>query len=55
MSDTTLLPFSLPAIKLKKVIAAFDGARLSTDDDGALLALAGKPVGINGRLSNSGS
>ena len=51
MSDTTLLPFSLPAIKPKKVIAAFDGGRLSSDGGVALLALAEKRVGIVGRLA----
>lgn len=47
----TLLPFSLPAIKQKKVIAAFDGDRLSSDGGVALLALAEKRVGIIERLS----
>ena len=51
MLDTTLLPFSLPAIKPKKVIAAFDGGRLSSDGGVALLALAEKRVGIIDRLA----
>ena len=51
MPDITLLPFSLPAIKPKKVIAAFDGGRLSSDGGVALLALAEKRVGIIGRLA----
>ncbi len=51
MLDTTLLPFSLPAIKPKKVIAAFDGGRLSSDGGVALLALAEKRVGIIERLA----
>jgi hypothetical protein len=51
MSDDTLLPFSLPAIKPKKVIAAFDGGRLSSDGGVALLALAEKRVGIIDRLA----
>ncbi|MDH3664306.1 MAG: transposase, partial [Alphaproteobacteria bacterium] len=42
MPDDTLLPFPLPAIKPKKVIAAFDGGRLSSDGGVALLALAEK-------------
>jgi hypothetical protein len=39
MRDDTLLPFSLPAVWRKKVTAAFDGGRLSSD--GAVLLLAG--------------
>jgi Transposase DDE domain group 1 len=38
-TDDTLLPFSLPSICLKKVTAAFDGGRLSSD--GGVLLLAG--------------
>ena len=51
MPDDTLLPFPLPAIKPKKVIAAFDGGRLSSDGGVALLALAEKRVGIIERLA----
>jgi len=51
MSDDTLLPFALPAIKPKKVIAAFDGGRLSSDGGISLLALAEKRVGIIERLA----
>ncbi len=51
MPDDRLLPFSLPAIKPKKVIAAFDGGRLSSDGGVALLALAEKRIGIIDRLS----
>ena len=38
MPDITLLPFALPAIKPKKVVAAFDGGRLSSNGGVALLA-----------------
>jgi hypothetical protein len=38
-NDDTLLPFSLPSICQKKVTAAFDGGRLSSD--GGVLLLAG--------------
>jgi len=51
MPDDTLLPFALPAIKPKKVIAAFDGGRLSSDGGVALLALAEKKVGVIERLA----
>jgi hypothetical protein len=39
MEDDTLLPFSLPAVQRKKVIAAFDGGRLTSD--GGVLLLSG--------------
>ena len=51
MPDDTLLPFTLPAITPKKVIAAFDGGRLSSDGGVTLLALAEKRVGIIERLA----
>lgn len=51
MTDDRLLPFPLPAIKPKKVIAAFDGGRLSSNGGVALLALAEKRVGIIDRLA----
>lgn len=51
MPDDTLLPFTLPAITPKKVIAAFDGGRLSSDGGVALLALAEKRVGVIERLA----
>jgi len=38
--DDTLLPFSLPSICQKKVTAAFDGGRISSD--GGVLLLAGR-------------
>ena len=39
MPADTLLPFSLPSICLKRITAAFDGGRLSSD--GGVLLLAG--------------
>ena len=51
MPDDTLLPFTFPAIKPKKVVAAFDGGRLFSDGGVTLLALAEKRVGIIERLS----
>ena len=38
-ADDTLLPFHLPSICQKKVTAAFDGGRISSD--GGVLLLAG--------------
>ncbi|MGI9436248.1 MAG: IS1380 family transposase [Geminicoccaceae bacterium] len=51
MPNDTPLPFALPAITPKKVIAAFDGGRLLSDGGVALLALAEKRVGIIERLA----
>jgi hypothetical protein len=50
ITDDTLLPFSFPAVERKKVTAAFDGGRLSSDGGVMLLA---KPSG--GSASPSGS
>ena len=36
MSDNTILPFGFPVVGCKKLIAAFDGGRI-TCDDGVLL------------------
>lgn len=38
-SDDSLLPFALPAVARKKIVAAFDGGRLTSD--GGVLLLAG--------------
>lgn len=44
--DDTLFPFSLPNIHKKKVTAAFDGGRLSSDGGVLLLAAADKRFGL---------
>jgi hypothetical protein len=44
--DDTLLPFSLPSIGQKKVTAAFDGGRISSDGGVLLLAGADKRLGL---------
>src|SRR5215211_2482779 len=46
MHDDTLLPFSLPAICRKKITAAFDGGRLSSDAGVLLLAGADRRLGL---------
>jgi hypothetical protein len=46
MQDDSLLPFSLPAICRKKVAAAFDGGRLSSDGGVLLLAGADRRLGL---------
>ncbi|HET9629731.1 MAG TPA: IS1380 family transposase [Novosphingobium sp.] len=46
MPDDTLLPLSLPAVWRKKVTAAFDGGRLSSDGGVLLLAGADRRLGL---------
>jgi hypothetical protein len=45
-TDDTLLPFSLPNIRKKKVTAAFDGGQVSSDGGILLLAAADKRLGL---------
>jgi len=51
MTDTTILPFSLPAVARKKVTADFDGGRLTSDGGVMLLAMAERRLGIADRLA----
>jgi hypothetical protein len=51
MADDSLLPFPLPSVERKKVTAAFDGGRLSSDGGVMLLALAERRIGIAERLA----
>ena len=51
MIDDSLLPFSLPSVERKKVTAAFDGGRISSDGGVLLLALAERRLGIAERLA----
>jgi hypothetical protein len=51
MSDDTLLTFDFPAVGRKKVTAAFDGGRLTSDGGVMLLAAAEKSMGIAARLA----
>jgi Transposase DDE domain group 1 len=46
MDDDTLLPFSLPSVDRKKITAAFDGGRLSSDGGVVLLAGADRQLGL---------
>jgi hypothetical protein len=46
MSNDTLLPFALPAVCRKKVTAAFDGGRLTSDGGVLLLSRADKQLGL---------
>jgi Transposase DDE domain group 1 len=46
MLDDTLLPFDFPAVERKKVIAAFDGGRITSDGGVMLLAAVERSVGL---------
>lgn len=51
MTDDTTLPFAFPAVRGKKVAAAFDGGRLSSDGGVLLLAQAARHLGIAAKLA----
>ena len=51
MSEDTLLPFHFPAVGRKKVTAAFDGGRLTSDGGVMLLAVAERRLGIADKLA----
>lgn len=51
MTDDTLLPFDLPAVCRKKVTAAFDGGRLSSDGGVLLLRGVERRLDMAGRLA----
>jgi Transposase DDE domain group 1 len=51
MSDDNLLPFSFPAVQRKKITAAFDGGRITSDGGVMLLAQAERRLGIAARLA----
>src|SRR5271168_3276487 len=51
MTDDNLLPFSFPAIRGKKITAAFDGGRLTSDGGVMLLAMAERRLGVADRLA----
>jgi hypothetical protein len=51
MNNDSLLPFSLPSVERKKITAAFDGGRLSSDGGVMLLGLAERRTGIADRLA----
>ena len=48
----SVVPFGFPAICRKKVTAAFDGGRLTSDGGVLLLAQAERRMGIAGHLAN---
>ena len=51
MTEDSLLPFSLPSVQRKKLTAAFDGGRISSDGGVMLLGLAEQRMGIADRLA----
>ena len=51
MTDDTLLPFALPAVSRKKVTAAFDGGRITSDGGVVLLAEAERRLGLADKLA----
>ena len=51
MIDDSLLPFWFPAVERKKLTAAFDGGRLTSDGGVMLLAAAERRLGIADRLA----
>lgn len=51
MIDDSLLPFSSPAVERKKVSAAFDGGRITSDGGVMLLAQAERRLGIVEQLA----
>ena len=53
MTDDSLLPFCFPAVRQKKIAAAFDGGRISSDGGVMLLAQADHRLGIAERLARA--
>jgi len=51
MSDDTTAPFLFPGVGRKKVTAAFDGGRITSDGGVMLLAAAERRLGIADRLA----
>lgn len=51
MTDDTLLPFSFPAVGRKKITAAFDGGRITSDGGVMLLAAAERRLQLANRLA----
>ena len=51
MTDDTLLPFALPSVQRKKLTAAFDGGRISSDGGLMLLGTAERRIGVAEKLA----
>ena len=48
MNEDIPLPFDLPAVARKKVSAAFDGGRITSESGGGLSAQARRRLGVDG-------
>ena len=53
MSDDTILPFGFPAVDRKKLIAAFNGGRITSDGGVLLLGAVERRLGIAAFLRSS--
>ena len=53
MTDDNLLTFSFPAVQRKKITAAFEGGRISSDGGVMLLAQADRRLGLADRLARA--
>ena len=51
MTNDTILPFSFPAVHAKKITAAFDGGRLTSNGGVMLLAMAERRLGLADKLA----
>jgi hypothetical protein len=51
MYDDTMLPFALPTVERKKVVAGFDGGRLTSDGGVMLLSLAERRLNVAQKLA----
>jgi len=51
MDNDTMLPFPLPSVGRKKLTAAFDGGRLTSDGGVVLLCLAERRLGLAQKLA----
>src|SRR5450759_2966627 len=51
MTDDTMLLFSFPAVHAKKVTAAFDGGRLTSNGGVLLIAMAERRLGLADKLA----
>ena len=51
MHQDTILPFALPSVGRKKLTAAFDGGRLTSDGGVMLLSLAERRLGLSHKLA----
>ena len=52
MLEDNLLPFSFPTVERKKVTAAFDGGRITSDGGVMLLAAVEKELGLADRFAS---